>query len=112
MHDAVAGEGTIIRRGQAALKDAGVEIIAPLRATPFDRFFFKDPNGYMIEIIDQETLPADDVRRGYPTPTILVRGADLWLNWLSCNVCAATTLSSASVVMPWMVELMASVACA
>ena len=37
-----------------------------------------EPLSEPFEIIDQETLPADDVRRGYPTPTILVRGADLF----------------------------------
>jgi catechol 2,3-dioxygenase-like lactoylglutathione lyase family enzyme len=32
---------------------AGTELIAPLRPTPFRRIFFRDPNGYMIEVIDQ-----------------------------------------------------------
>jgi catechol 2,3-dioxygenase-like lactoylglutathione lyase family enzyme len=39
---------------QQRLKQAGVEIIPPLRPTPFDRFFFRDPNGYMLEIIDAD----------------------------------------------------------
>jgi hypothetical protein len=35
------------------LEDRGGEIIAPLRATPFDRFFFREPvNGYVFEVID------------------------------------------------------------
>jgi hypothetical protein len=39
-----------------ALKDRltsrGAEIIAPLRATPFERFFFREPiNGYVFEVI-------------------------------------------------------------
>jgi hypothetical protein len=29
-------------------------------------------------VIDLDTLPADDLRRGYPTPTILIGGADLF----------------------------------
>jgi catechol 2,3-dioxygenase-like lactoylglutathione lyase family enzyme len=47
----------------AALKhrlvQRGAELIEPLRATPFERFFFKDPNGYVFEVID-------DVRSGRP----------------------------------------------
>ena len=32
----------------------GAELIEPLRATPFDRFFFREPiNGYVFEVIDQ-----------------------------------------------------------
>src|SRR4249919_773877 len=31
------------------------ELIAPLRATPFERFFFREPvNGYVFEVIDQD----------------------------------------------------------
>jgi hypothetical protein len=29
-------------------------------------------------LIDLDALPADDIRRGYPTPTILLGGADLY----------------------------------
>jgi hypothetical protein len=36
------------------LHAAGAELIEPLRATPFDRFFFREPvNGYLFEVIDQ-----------------------------------------------------------
>ena len=32
----------------------GAELIAPLRPTPFERFFFREPiNGYVFEVIDQ-----------------------------------------------------------
>ncbi|QDU73570.1 Glyoxalase-like domain protein [Bremerella volcania] len=31
-----------------------VEVIPPIRPTPFERFFFQDPNGYMFEVIDQD----------------------------------------------------------
>ena len=37
---------------------------------------FTPPPTY--SLIDLTTLPADDIRRGYPTPTILVGGADLF----------------------------------
>jgi Glyoxalase/Bleomycin resistance protein/Dioxygenase superfamily len=40
-------------RLKAALTARGAELIAPLRATPFERFFFREPiNGYMFEVID------------------------------------------------------------
>jgi catechol 2,3-dioxygenase-like lactoylglutathione lyase family enzyme len=33
----------------------GTELIEPLRATPFERFFFREPvNGYVFEVIDQD----------------------------------------------------------
>ena len=32
----------------------GAEVIDPLRETPFDRFFFRDPNGYLFEVLEQE----------------------------------------------------------
>ena len=35
------------------LREHGAELIDPLRATPFERFFFREPvNGYLFEIID------------------------------------------------------------
>ena len=35
------------------LTEAGAELIAPLRPTPFERFFFREPiNGYLFEVID------------------------------------------------------------
>ena len=37
------------------LQQDGAELIEPLRATPFDRFFFREPtNGYVFEVIDQD----------------------------------------------------------
>jgi catechol 2,3-dioxygenase-like lactoylglutathione lyase family enzyme len=42
---------------KAALAARGAELVAPLRTTPFERFFFREPvNGYFFEVID-------DVRR-------------------------------------------------
>jgi catechol 2,3-dioxygenase-like lactoylglutathione lyase family enzyme len=43
----------------AALKTrlvtAGAELIDPLRTTPFERFFFREPvNGYVFEVIDAD----------------------------------------------------------
>jgi catechol 2,3-dioxygenase-like lactoylglutathione lyase family enzyme len=33
----------------------GADLIEPLRATPFERFFFREPvNGYVFEVIDQD----------------------------------------------------------
>jgi catechol 2,3-dioxygenase-like lactoylglutathione lyase family enzyme len=37
------------------LRQHGAELIEPLRVTPFERFFFRDPvNGYVFEVIDQD----------------------------------------------------------
>jgi predicted enzyme related to lactoylglutathione lyase len=47
------------------LRQHGAELIEPLRATPFERFFFREPvNGYVFEVIDDtrshtpETAPS------------------------------------------------------
>jgi catechol 2,3-dioxygenase-like lactoylglutathione lyase family enzyme len=39
------------------LVEHGAALIAPVRQTPFDRFFFRDPNGYVFEILAQEREP-------------------------------------------------------
>ena len=36
------------------IADAGGELIDAIRETPFERFFFRDPNGYMFEVIDRD----------------------------------------------------------
>ena len=37
------------------ITDAGGEIVEPLRATAFERLFFREPvNGYLFELIDRE----------------------------------------------------------
>lgn len=37
------------------LQQRGADVFAPLRATPFERFFFREPvNGYVFEVIDQD----------------------------------------------------------
>jgi catechol 2,3-dioxygenase-like lactoylglutathione lyase family enzyme len=52
------------RREFAALKrrlvDAGAELIEPGRATPFERFFFREPvNGYVFEVVDEKRAPRE-----------------------------------------------------
>ena len=40
-------------RLKKSLEDLGAELIEPLRTTPFERFFFREPvNGYIFEVID------------------------------------------------------------
>ena len=39
------------------LVSLGAELIAPIRETPFERFFFKDLNGYIFEVIDKGRTP-------------------------------------------------------
>lgn len=62
-HIALFHPGRDLEPLKQRLKDQGAEIIAPMRATPFDRFFFRDPiNGYVFEVIDtaRNSLPATD----------------------------------------------------
>lgn len=39
------------------LREHGAEIIPPIRATPFTRFFFREPNGYIFEVIEDSYTP-------------------------------------------------------
>ena len=39
------------------LVDNGAELIKPIRHTPFERFFFREPNGYIFEIVDADRQP-------------------------------------------------------
>lgn len=41
------------------LVEHGAELVEPIRPTPFERFFFRDPNGYMFEVIAQEQYVAE-----------------------------------------------------
>jgi len=53
-----AGELPALRE---RLERAGAAIVAPLRATTFERFFFRDPiNGYVFEVIAEPEQPARD----------------------------------------------------
>ena len=36
------------------VRQNGGEIVEPIRETPFRRLFFRDPNGYVFELISQE----------------------------------------------------------
>lgn len=49
------------RAGFAGLKDRltreGAEVIEAKRATPFERFFFRDPNGYVFEVVEEDRCP-------------------------------------------------------
>lgn len=41
----------------------GAELFAPLRPTPFERFFFREPvNGYCFEVVDDERAPPGATR--------------------------------------------------
>jgi catechol 2,3-dioxygenase-like lactoylglutathione lyase family enzyme len=52
------------RTGFSELKDRlrrqGAELIAADRPTPFERFFFRDPNGYVFEVVPEERVPETD----------------------------------------------------
>ncbi len=41
------------------LVENGAELIDAKRATPFSRFFFRDPNGYVFEVVEQEGFLAE-----------------------------------------------------
>lgn len=36
------------------LREHGAELVAPQRETPFERFFFRDPDGYVFEVVEGE----------------------------------------------------------
>ena len=42
---------------QHRLRLHGAELIEPERETPFRRFFFRDPNGYVFEVLDADHAP-------------------------------------------------------
>ena len=39
------------------LAERGAELIDPIRETPFERFFFRDINGYIFEVVDAGRTP-------------------------------------------------------
>jgi catechol 2,3-dioxygenase-like lactoylglutathione lyase family enzyme len=53
-HVAVTFPRTELPRLRERLLSHGAELIEPVRETPFARFFFRDPNGYVFEIIEEE----------------------------------------------------------
>lgn len=42
---------------KSQLTQQGAELISPERETPFERFFFRDPNGYLFEIVEADHAP-------------------------------------------------------
>jgi catechol 2,3-dioxygenase-like lactoylglutathione lyase family enzyme len=50
-HIAVTFPGNGFDALKDRLRHGGAEVIAPLRAGSVERFFFRDPNGYIIEVI-------------------------------------------------------------
>jgi catechol 2,3-dioxygenase-like lactoylglutathione lyase family enzyme len=44
------------------LAGQGIQPIEPLRDTPIDRFFFRDPNGYVFEVLEAERTGEDLVK--------------------------------------------------
>jgi catechol 2,3-dioxygenase-like lactoylglutathione lyase family enzyme len=42
---------------QRRLREHGAALIAPERPTPFARFFFRDPDGYVFEVVEAECRP-------------------------------------------------------
>ena len=42
---------------KSRLIEHGAELVTPRRETPFKRFFFRDPNGYLFEIVDANRIP-------------------------------------------------------
>ena len=62
------------------LVSRGAELMAPLRDTPFERFFFRDPvNGYVFEVIEEppDLLETSDERRA--------SGSDPWVSGLTAD---------------------------
>ncbi|MBC8354690.1 MAG: VOC family protein [Planctomycetes bacterium] len=53
-HIAVFFPGSRFGELKQRLADAGAELINAKRPTPFERFFFREPNGYVFEVIDQD----------------------------------------------------------
>jgi catechol 2,3-dioxygenase-like lactoylglutathione lyase family enzyme len=51
-HIAVSYPRTEFAALQERLRTLGAEVIDAHRPTPFARFFFRDPNGYMFEVIE------------------------------------------------------------
>ncbi len=54
-HFAVFHEGADMSALRERLKSRGAELMDPIRPTPFERFFFREPiNGYVFEVINQD----------------------------------------------------------
>jgi catechol 2,3-dioxygenase-like lactoylglutathione lyase family enzyme len=53
-HIALAYPRTDFAALKCRLVEEGAELIAADRPTPFERFFFRDPNGYVFEVVAEE----------------------------------------------------------
>ena len=53
-HFAVFHAGSDFPALKRRLAEHGATVIDPIRPTPFQRFFFRDPNGYVFEVIDRD----------------------------------------------------------
>ncbi len=53
-HVAIFHAGVDFPQLKQRLAENGAELIDPQRETPFERFFFRDPNGYIFEVIDEQ----------------------------------------------------------
>jgi catechol 2,3-dioxygenase-like lactoylglutathione lyase family enzyme len=53
-HIAVTFPRAGFTRLKEQLRACGATLIEPLRETPFARFFFRDPNGYVFEVVEEE----------------------------------------------------------
>lgn len=58
-HIAIFFPGTEFAELKQRLAGAGAELIAAKRPTPFERFFFREPNGYVFEVIDRDGYEAE-----------------------------------------------------
>jgi len=52
-HIAVAFDRAKFPPLKERLQAQGATLIEPLRETPFERFFFRDPNGYVFEVVEE-----------------------------------------------------------
>ncbi len=53
-HVAIFHAGNDFPNLKQRLTENGADLIDPQRETPFERFFFRDPNGYIFEVIDEQ----------------------------------------------------------
>jgi catechol 2,3-dioxygenase-like lactoylglutathione lyase family enzyme len=56
-HLAVSFPGSSFPQLKERLARLGAEVFDAGRATPFARFFFRDPNGYVFEVVEAERAP-------------------------------------------------------
>jgi catechol 2,3-dioxygenase-like lactoylglutathione lyase family enzyme len=52
-HIAVTRDLTEFAQLKERLSAGGATLIEPIRETPFVRFFFRDPNGYVFEVVEE-----------------------------------------------------------